>query len=114
MVRLYMDVDVPEAISRALLQRSVDVLTAQEDGTTRLPDDELLDRASALGQVLFSEDKDLLREAASRQRRGDPFSGVMYIHQLDLQIGRCVDGLDVVANVSTTEEMANWVQYLPL
>jgi len=114
MVRLYMDVHVPEAITRALLQRGVDVLTAQEDGTTRLPDDQLLDPASALGRVLFSEDKDLLREAASRQCRGDPFGGVVYIHQRDLQIGRCADDLEVIAKVSTSEEMANWVQYLPL
>jgi hypothetical protein len=81
---------------------------------TRLLDNELLDRASALGRVLFSEDKDLLREAAGQQRRGDAFAGVVYIHQLDLEIGRCVDDLEVIAKVSTSEEMANWVQYLPL
>jgi predicted nuclease of predicted toxin-antitoxin system len=114
MVRLYMDVHVPEAVTRALRQRGVDVLTAQEDGTTRLSDDLLLDRASALGRVLFSEDKDLLREAAGRQRRGDTFAGVIYIHQLDLAVGRCVEDLEAIAKVCSSEELANWVQYLPL
>ena len=114
MIRLYMDVHAPEAVTRGLRQRGVDVMTAQEDGTTRLLDDQLLDRASALGRVLFSEDKDLLREAAARQRRGDAFAGVIYIHQLDLAIGRCVEDLELIAKVYSAEEMANWVQYLPL
>src|SRR5437588_7431839 len=114
MLRLYTDVHVPEPVTRGLRQRGIDVLTAHEDGTTRLPDDQLLDRASALGRVLFTEDKDLLREAASRQRRGEAFGGVIYIYQRDLEIGRCVDDLEVIAEVSTSEEMANWVQYLPL
>src|SRR2546423_1091592 len=109
-----MDVHVPEAITRAVRQRGVDVLTAQEDGTRRLPDDELLNRASALGRVLFSEDKDLLREAAARQRTGQAFAGVIYIHQRDMDIGSCVEELELVAKVYTSEEMADRVQYLPL
>jgi hypothetical protein len=51
-----MDVHVPAAITRGLLLREVDVLTAQLDGTTRLEDPELLDRATELGRVLFSQD----------------------------------------------------------
>jgi hypothetical protein len=51
------------------------VLTAQLDGTTRLDDAALLDRASALGRVLFSQDDDLLAEATKRQRSGQHFGG---------------------------------------
>ena len=54
-VGLYMDVHVPAAITRGLLLRGVDVLTAQIDGTTELPDPDLLDRATELGRVLFSQ-----------------------------------------------------------
>ena len=57
---LYMDVHVPAAITRALVLRGVDVLTAQLDGTTKLDDPALLDRATVLGRVLFSQDEDLL------------------------------------------------------
>ena len=63
-----MDVHVSAAIPEGLRLRGVDVLTAQEDGRRRLPDPELLDRATALGRVLFTQDDDLLREAAERQR----------------------------------------------
>ena len=44
---------------------NVDVLTAQRDGTTALHDPALLDRATAFGRVLFSQDEDLLAEAAA-------------------------------------------------
>lgn len=114
MVRLYMDVHIPAPIAEALRQRGVDVLTAQEDGARRLPDDQLLDRAMALGRALFTEDDDLLAEAASRQAKGEPFAGVIYIRQRQLRIGRCVDELELIAKVYTSEEMADWVQYLPL
>ncbi|HMP83584.1 MAG TPA: DUF5615 family PIN-like protein, partial [Verrucomicrobiota bacterium] len=67
---LYMDVHVPLAITRGLRRRGVDVLTSQQDGTTRLPDDQLLDRATQLGRVIFSRDRDMLAEAVSRQRGG--------------------------------------------
>lgn len=114
MLRLYMDVHVPEAIARALRQRGVDVLTAQEDGTRRLLDDQLLDRVTELGRVLFTEDEDLLAEATSRQRSGKPFAGVVFIRQRAVRIGRCVEDLELITEVLTPEEIANRVQYLPL
>jgi len=51
---LYMDVQVPAAITRGLRRRGVDVLTAQEDGTARLKDPALLDRATVLGRIIFT------------------------------------------------------------
>ncbi len=79
-VALYMDVQVHDAITAGLRPRGVDVLTAQEDGARRLPDPALLDRATALGRVLFSQDDDLLSEAARRQRSREFFAGVIYTH----------------------------------
>jgi predicted nuclease of predicted toxin-antitoxin system len=114
MVRLYMDVHIPGAIIRALRQRGVDVLTAQEDGARRFLDDQLLDRATELGRVLFTEDDDLLAEAARRQKTGERFAGVIYIHERDLRIGACADDLQLIAEAMTPDDMVNWVQYLPL
>lgn len=73
-VRFYFDVHVPYAITFGLRVRGVDGLTAQEDGTNELADDLLLDRATVLGRVLFSQDKDLLREAQKRQQNGNSFA----------------------------------------
>ena len=109
-----MDVHVPDAITTGLRLRGVDILTAQEDGTRRLSDAMLLDRATALEHVLFSQDEDLLHEAAQRQRRREAFAGVIYAHQLKVTIGQCVRDLELLAQVNEPEEFANRVLYLPL
>src|SRR5215210_4576799 len=96
-ITLYMDQHVPRAITVGLRLRGVDVLTAYEDGTSDLADPELLDRASALSRALFSQDDDLLAEAARRQEAGVPFNGVVYAHQLHVSIGVCVRDLEIIA-----------------
>jgi hypothetical protein len=113
-LKLYMDVHVPDAITAGLRLRGVDVLTAQEDGARRFPDERLLDRATALGRVLFSQDRDLLREAAQRQRRGGSFAGLIYAHQLKVTVGQCVRDLEVLAHTSDPEDFVDRVEYLPL
>ena len=109
-----MDVHVDIAITRGLRRRGVDVLTAQEDGTARLEDTLLLDRAAALNRLLFTQDDDFLAEANRRQGEGIFFIGLLYIHQLDAVIGRCIDDLETIALASELEEYANQVRYLPL
>jgi predicted nuclease of predicted toxin-antitoxin system len=53
-------------MTEGLRLREVDVLTAQEDGAATLDDPVLLDRAMALGRVVFTQDEDFLREAHRR------------------------------------------------
>ena len=113
-VSLYMDLHVPYAITTGLLLRDIDVLTPQEDGTVKLADPDLLDRATALGRVLFTQDDDLLREATRRQKGGEAFSGVIYAHQLNIMIGQCISDLELIAQACEPEEWVNRVEYLPL
>jgi predicted nuclease of predicted toxin-antitoxin system len=113
-VALYMDVHVHRAITMGLRIRGVDVLTAQEDGYRQAGDDVLLDRATELQRVLFTQDEDLLAEAKRRQMQGAFFAGVIYAHQLRITIGRCVQDLELIASAANPEEMANRVEYLPL
>ena len=102
-VRLYFDVHVRLAVAVGLRLRGVDVLRAQEDGTAEDDDSRLLDRATELGRVLFTQDRDLLREAARRQRAGEPFSGIVYAHQLEVSIGECVNNLEIIAMASESD-----------
>lgn len=97
-VALYMDEHVHRAITISLRLRGVDVLTAQDDGRRHVPDHVLLDRATELRRVLFSQDEDLLAEANQRQRAGIPFAGVVYAHQLHASIGACVQGLELICH----------------
>lgn len=94
---LYMDAHVPRAITRALIAAGVDVITAQEDDCARMLDPELLDRASSLGRSIFTRDDDLLAEATRRQRASIAFAGVIYAHQMRVNIGQCIHDLHLMA-----------------
>jgi hypothetical protein len=111
---LYMDHNVPRAITAGLQRRGIDVLRAYEDGAHAWEDAALLDRAQALGRVLFSRDDDLLREATRRQRAGISFGGVIYAHQREVSIGRCTLDLHLIAEASEPEELRDRVIFLPL
>ena len=90
------------------------MLTAQEDGAARLSDPDLLDQARQRGRVLFSQDGDLLAEATQRQRTGIAFAGVVYAHQLRVNIGRRIQDLELIAKATDPAHWQNWVEYLPL
>jgi len=112
-VALYMDEHVHRAFTTGLRLRGIDVLTAQDDGRRHVPDDLLLDRATKLGRILFSQDEDLLAEANRRHRAGIPFTGVVYAHQLHVSIGICVRELELIAKIAKPEDLADRVEYLP-
>jgi hypothetical protein len=113
-LQLYFDHHIRSEITRELRRRGVDVLTAQEDGTAAIADPQLLDRATELNRLLFTQDEDLLAEATRRQRAGERFSGVIYGHQLRVSISRCIDDLELIAQAGRAEEYACSVAYLPL
>jgi hypothetical protein len=109
-----MDAHVRGAVTRGLRERGIDVLTAQEDGTDALDDPDLLDRATLLGRLLFTQDEDLLAEGARRQAQGVDFVGVVYAHQLKVPIGQCIEHLEIIAVIGEPEEFVNRVEFLPL
>lgn len=113
-IALYMDEHVHRAITVGLRLRNVDVLTAQEDNRRNTPDPVLLDRATELQRVMFSQDEDMLAEAHHRQTEDIPFSGVVYAHQLRVTIGTCVHDLELIAKAADPADLANRVEYLPL
>jgi hypothetical protein len=91
--------------------RGVEVLTAQEDGTSRLADPDLLNRATELGRVLFSQDEDLLREATLRQRQGTSFAGAVCATGSRAQktTHGDRDGSPIRAGYGTPPKPAQWV-----
>ncbi len=109
-----MDVHVPATVTEGLRLRGVDVLTSQEDGTREINDEALLERASALGRLLFSQDRDLLRIATRWQQAGNGFPGIVFSPQIETSIGRLIEDLELLATCCLTEEVADRVTYLPL
>jgi hypothetical protein len=90
------------------------VLTAQDDNSNRLPDDQLRDRARELGRTLFSQDSDLLTEATRRQRAGISFPGVVFAPQLAITVGQAIRELELIAKVYEPDDIADRVEFLPL
>lgn len=112
-VALYMDVHVPGPIGQQLRHRGIDVLTAQEDGQDNATDDQLLQRATALGRVMFTQDARFRALAEDWQRLGREFAGLLFGPQLGGTIGQYVEDLELVAKVSESVEWRNVVQFLP-
>jgi predicted nuclease of predicted toxin-antitoxin system len=111
---LYMDENVPIAITEGLRLRNVDVITVQADGLTSYPDPKVFDRAIELNRIVFSMDQDFLTEGKLRQQKGESFPGVIFARQTKVSIGACVTDLELIAKLGNPEEFANQVRYLPL
>ena len=110
----YMDHHVPQAITNGLRFRNVDILTAYEDGREEAEDSDLLNRATELKRVLFTQDDDLLDEGAKRQREGATFFGIVFAQQRHVSLGTCVHNLELIAKGCEPDDVANRVRYLPL
>ena len=113
-IALYIDANIPKAITIGLRLRSIDVLTAQEDDKAELSDLELLDRAYVLQRVMFTFDDDLAAIATKRQREGITFAGVIYAHPLHISIGTCIRDLEIIAKAAEPEDLAKRMEFLPL
>jgi hypothetical protein len=94
--------------------RGVDVLTAHDDGASDWEDDDLLQRATELGRVFFSQDRELLAIAREWQQIGREFAGVIYAHQLGITIGTAISDLELIATGCDPDDMKNGIEFLPL
>ena len=111
-VALYMDVHIHSGITAALRVREVDVLTAQQDQADRMEDDRLLDRATELGRVVFTNDTDFLAIAHHRQDAGVPHAGVIFAPQ-NAPIGRIITSLELCAEACEPSDFQDAVTYIP-
>lgn len=109
-----MDQHIPGPITTGLRRREIDVLTAFEDDAAEFDDEALLERATLLGRVLFSQDRDLLVITHQWLETGREFSGLIYAHQMNITIGRAVRDLVLLAEVLEPANMHNHIEFLPL
>ena len=114
MTSLYLDVHVPAAIAAELRRRGVDVLTAQEDGTTKLEDEDLLIGTTSLGRLLFTQDIRFKALAEDWQRSARPFGGLVFGHQLHGSIGQYIRDLELIAKATAPADWHGQVEQLPL
>lgn len=108
-----MDVHVPQVIAEQLRLRGVDVLTAIEDGTDELIDEDLLEHARTTGRVIFTQDIRFKALAENWMGRGKPFAGLVFGHQLAGTIGEFVRDLEIIAQASDPSDWQNQVEHIP-
>lgn len=113
-VKFYMDVHIPFAVAEQLRIRGVDVLTATEEGTNTLEDDELLELASSTNRMVMTFDEGFRLMAEDWQREGRAFCGLAFARQLSIPIGRLIHDLEIIAGASEPEDWKNIVARLPL
>lgn len=106
-IKFYCDEHVDLAIANALRKRGVDVLTAQEAGMLGVPDERHLQLAISQDRAIFTQDTDFLR----LHKTGIAHHGIIYTHQ-NTPIGRIVQGLLLIYQAMTEEEMENHVEFL--
>lgn len=107
-LRYLVDEHVAKAVATGLWKRGIDVVTIAEVGRLGAEDEDLLAFAEEEGRVMVTQDRDFLRLAA--QMSGD-HPGVVYAPQ-GRSIGELVRLLDLLAQVSDTEEMRGRVEYI--
>lgn len=108
-----MDHHVHRAITEGLRRRGVGVITALEDGAETEDDELLLARATELGRILFTQDKDFLPIATRWQRDARVFSGLVFAFQEQVDIGRTIEYLELIALLKSVDEMRNGVEFVP-
>ena len=109
-----MDHHVPAAVTEGLRLRAVDVVTVAEDGYNRADDAAVLARGTELNRAVYSQDRHLLILARQWIRSDRDFSGVVYAHQLEINIGTAVRDLELIAKVLEPKDLRNTVIFLPL
>lgn len=67
-----------------------------------------------LQRILFTRDRDFLREATYRQVHGIEFCGVVYAHQIEVPIKVCISDLELICSAGTFDDVMNTLFYLPL
>lgn len=107
-IRYFMDEHYPAAVSKALRERGIDVLTVQEAGRATLPDPDQLAFALAEDRVMVTFDTDYL----ALHQSGDPHAGIAWCPQEKYGIGALVQLLELLYSVCDRNQVYNRVEYL--
>lgn len=106
---LYLDEDaMTEALVQALLERGIDVTTANLEGMVCRPDSVHLDYATSVGRVLYSFNiGDYCQLHAEYLAIDKPHAGIIVASQQRFGIGEQMRRLLRIVSALSTEEMQN-------
>ncbi len=106
-VRYFTDEHIAKAVASGLQKRGIDVLTIVEANLLGTDDEDLLAFVREEKRVIVTQDRDFLRIAAREHNH----PGVVYAPQ-GRSIGEMVRMLDLLAQISSAEDMYGRVEYV--
>lgn len=107
-IRFHLDEHVDTDIALALRRHGVDVTTTVEAGLRTKSDEDHFRFATAERRVIVTDDPDFIRLAG----RSPDHPGIVVCHRSSRSIGQVIQGLILVYEVLTPEEMRGRVEYL--
>jgi hypothetical protein len=111
-IRFYADENVDERIVLGLRLRGVDVLTAHAATMIGRSDEDQLSKSTFEGRVLITSDQDFLRLDRQWSVEGKTHSGIIFYSQYHTNVGTCIWGIKLIADLLAPEEMMNHVEFI--
>lgn len=111
-LRLYADECVDGRILAGLHRRGVDLVTADSEGLLGATDEQQLERATSLGRVLVTADRDFFALTQLLLERGDPFPGILFV-QPRATVGEAVRLIVAAAGALEPASMVNRIEWIP-
>lgn len=106
-IKFYCDEHIHPAISTALKNRGVDIVTAQDVNMLGIADETHLQFASSQGRAIVTQDTDFLR----LHKSGIPHFGILFAHHTK-KLSEIVHGLIRIYQMKSEKDMKNHVEYL--
>lgn len=116
MTRFATDEDFDNRILRGLLrhQPDLDIVRIQDTHLTGADDSAILEWADQQSRILLTHDvSTMTRYAYERIRTGKSIAGIIEVPQ-SMPVGQAIEDIVTIVVCSSTEELKNQIQYLPL
>ncbi len=113
MAKVYADVHVPFAVVNCLREFGADILRVQDDGRRTDDDEHLLSRATDLGRLFLTGDRDFLVIGRRWQQQQQMFPGIAFITSDAADPRSVSECVMMLLLCSQTPEVENQVHYVP-
>jgi predicted nuclease of predicted toxin-antitoxin system len=111
-LKIYTDENVDIRIAEGLRKRGIKAFSAIEKGLNGATDIEHFKYASEMEAAIFTHDHHFLENAKRLITEGKEHWGVIFIEMNRLGTGECIKRLALYADVLSSEEMKNQIEFL--
>ena len=113
-LNLYMDHHVHSYVTAYLRDHDIDCITAEEDGHADEPDHVILERATSLGRIVVTYDKDFFVLHTETLRRRSNHAGILHVRSKGTSPKEVLESLLLSAISHQPPEMVDVLERHPL